>query len=147
MSATATSFAYVRSPALGSSLCWGFTNSHLWHHDIDGVRASANCCSHDCVHFNCYSLIASASATAPRSRLPQLLLPDCIHFRCCSLIDHVHSISGCAHFSYCSPQLCPHASPDILEVPNILEHSSLSSRFRSRSEVQRSHIITPTLTN
>ena len=66
-----------------------------------------------CVHFSCCSPIASAS-TAPQLR-PLQLPPDCIGFNCCSPIA-----------SACSPS----CSGRFQLMPNALEHSSRSSRFK-----------------
>ena len=75
----------------------------------------------DCIRFNCCFLIASAS---PQSRLTQLLLPDSIRFSYCSPVA-----------STCSPS---HSG----RFRNILEHSSLSSRFMKYTSVthRQTHI-------
>ena len=63
--------------------------------------------------------IASASTATPRLRPLQLLLPDCVRFNCCS--------PDCVRFDCCSP--IAYWIPAHAPGPNVLEHSSRSSRF------------------
>ena len=76
----------------------------------------------DCIRFGCCSAIAIASTAAPRLCPLQLLLPDHVRFDCCSLP------------SACSPSCSGRFQP--MPGPNVLEHSSQSSRFKyERSRV------------
>ena len=68
----------------------------------------------DCIRFGCCSPIASVS-TALRLHPLLLLLPDCICFNRCSPIA-----------STCSPSCSGRFQP----MPNVLEHSSRSLRFK-----------------
>ena len=88
----------------------------------------------DCVRFSCCSPIASASAGAPRLhrsastaaphlRPLQLLLPDCVHFSCCSPIA---SASAATFFRVTKSSV---RAWERGYGPNILEHSSWSSRL------------------
>ena len=84
-------------------------------------------------------LIASVS-TAPRLRPLQLLLPDCVCFNCCSPI---------ASDSTAAPQLrllrllLPASCSERLQpMPNVLEHSSQSSRFSKLKYAQEKIPIT-----
>ena len=76
------------------------------------------------VPFSCCSPVTSPSAAAPRSRPPQLLLPGHVPLSCCSPVT---SPSAAAPRSR-PPQLLHRFSPR-LGLPNVLKHSSWSSRF------------------
>ena len=137
-SATSPSFAYVSNPVPDSSLCRPATpRLHPLSCCSPIASIRFNCCSPFvsasaavprlrlpplplaiCVRFSCCSPIVSTSAAAPRLRPLQLLFPDCIHFDCCSPIT-----------SACSPSCSGRFWPMSAWVPNILEHSSQSSRF------------------
>ena len=90
------------------SCCWPIASTHFnWCSQfVSASSAARHLCLlqlllPDCVHFmiNC-STIASASAVAPRLRLPQLQLllrlhlqlPDCVRFDFCSPILHPSAV-------------------------------------------------------
>ena len=77
---------------------------------IASASAAAPC-------FRLLQLIASASAAARRLRPLRLLLPDCVCFDCCFPI---------ASALTAAPRLDPLV---VQPMPNVLEHSSRSSRF------------------
>ena len=156
--ATSPSFAYVSNPAQDSSLqscCSPIASTSA---AAPLLHPTAAPCLHplqllfpDCFCFHCCSPIASISAAAPRLCLLQLLLPDCVHFSCCSPIVSASTapqmrplqllLPDCVRFNCCSPivsastaapQWHPLVAPAILEVPSVLEHSSRSSRSRTK---------------
>ena len=129
---------YVSNPVPDSSLCRAATAPRL--HPLQLLRSCSprncndplqlllaacirfSCCSPlacdsavalDCVHFNC-SPIASTLAAAHRLRPLQLLLP---------ITSNSTAAPDCVRFNCCYP-------PGVLEaIPNVLKHSSQSSRF------------------
>ena len=73
------------------------------------ARFSCCCTVAACVRFSCCS----------RSRPLRLLLPDCVRFDCCSPIACTYPLAAPAGFQ-----------------PNVLEHSSRSSRFSTIAKLK-----------
>ena len=91
--------------------------------------ASASAAAPDCVRFGCCSPIASASTTAPRLRPLQLLLARLRPLRLL-LPDCMHPLAAPAGFQ-------PIPAPG----PNVLEHSSRSSRFSKLKHEGRASLV------
>ena len=80
----------------------------------------------NCIRFNCCSPVASTSTAAPRLCPLQLLLPDC------------STDAPQLHTSACSPSCSGRFQP--MAGPNVLEHSSRSSRLSKTKYDLMSHI-------